>query len=111
MQNINRIQNVTINASANIIDAMVVVGTNAHRAYLSLKPCDPSLGKKGSGSGASSSEQKMFEHSQKCSPQMHQRIAAAGNYAAVGTWRLQSRFSPMPAGIVAAHEFSRPQSD
>ena len=41
MQAINRIQNAMINANAGNRGAMGVDSANAHRAYLSLKPCDP----------------------------------------------------------------------
>ena len=40
MQAFNRIQNVTINAIAGFQAGLVVDSVNAHRAYLSMTPCD-----------------------------------------------------------------------
>lgn len=111
MQNTNRIQNVTINTNATILGVLVVGGMNAHRAYHSSKPCDPSPFQKGSEPMARSSMRMMHEQSQRCSPFAQRRTAMAGAYAAEGTWRLLSRASQTLANIDAAHDFKRKQRD
>jgi hypothetical protein len=107
MQSINRIQNVTTIANATITGAMVVSGTNAHRAVHSLKPCDPSLFKKASDPESRSTSPKWFKHLERCSPYARRGSDLAGNYAAEGMWRMQSRYTQMPANINTAPVFQR----
>ena len=108
MQAMNRIQNAMTNANAAAMQgAMVVVSANAHRAYLSFKPCDlKPVSKCPEKSSTTRVTPTVVQTTRR--PVQVPRGSLRLTSGSIGQgWRLESYHSQMPASLWATFVLNR----